>query len=233
MARAFGIISPHLDDASLSCSQFIAAYPGSQITTVFAGGPRYVSPLTEWDRASKCFRDGDDVIGIRRKEDARSAVLLGATTHHLEFWDRQYRSPQYRYRGVGEEELAGSIAEELERHARTLAVDAWVVPLGLGHIDHRLTAEACLAFAGARDGEFFVYEELPYRQESADDVARARLKLEERGFRLTKDESLQFVGGSTMKKAAIRCHVSQRRALRGRVRTAVRGPEHIWRLERR
>src|SRR5436853_287558 len=43
-------ISPHLDDAVLSCGQLLAARPGSVVITVFAGMPRDGSQQTDWDR---------------------------------------------------------------------------------------------------------------------------------------------------------------------------------------
>ena len=56
MARVLNVISPHLDDAALSCCLLMAAHPGSYLTTVFADGPVSVRP-TSW-AASPGWPDG-------------------------------------------------------------------------------------------------------------------------------------------------------------------------------
>ena len=79
----FGVISPHLDDAALSCSLLLLEHPGSVVVTVFAGGPPHVDPLSGWDVACNVFRPGDDVIARRRAEDAEACELLKASPVHL------------------------------------------------------------------------------------------------------------------------------------------------------
>src|SRR5215469_2386261 len=104
MPRIYNVISPHLDDVALSCTLFLSANRGSQITTVFSGGPHAVQPLPRWDRKSRYFRQGADVMAVRRGEDINAAAMLAASTHHLNFWDVQYRTPQYGYQGVTDRE---------------------------------------------------------------------------------------------------------------------------------
>src|SRR5579863_3221040 len=106
MQRSYHVISPHLDDAALSCTLFLAANPGCRLTTVFAGGPSSVRPLTPWDRAARYFAEGADVTAIRRTEDTNAAALVNAEAVHLSFWDRQYRNPGYGYDGLDEQALA-------------------------------------------------------------------------------------------------------------------------------
>jgi LmbE family N-acetylglucosaminyl deacetylase len=226
----YNVVSPHLDDVALSCSLFLAAHPGSRIITVFDGGPASVSPLTEWDKAARYFSDGADVSAIRRAEDIRAAALVKASTVHLGYWDRQYRTGHYGYRGAAEDELAGVIAEDL---ARRLRQDPWplVIPLGLGHADHRLAAEACLMLAGQRSGDTYLYEELPYSAENHHDAADRKAALARRGLGLEEHATTGPPDGRALKRAVIECHASQRRPLgRRRVKIAVRTPERIWRL---
>lgn len=113
MPRYCHVISPHLDDAALSCTMFLAANPGCRLTTVFAGGPASVRPLTPWDRGARYFAEGADVMGVRRGEDSNAAALVNATAVHFTYWDRQYRNPGYGYSGPGEQALAPLIAEDL------------------------------------------------------------------------------------------------------------------------
>jgi LmbE family N-acetylglucosaminyl deacetylase len=226
----YNVVSPHLDDVALSCSLFLAANPGSRIITVFDGGPPAVSPLTRWDKAARYFSDGADVSAVRRAEDVRAAALVKASTVHLGYWDRQYRSGHYGYQGAPEDELAGVIAENL---ARLLGQDPWplVIPLGLGHADHRIAAEACLILAGRRSADTYLYEELPYSAEDHHDAAGRKAALARRGLALEEHATIGSAPAQSLKRAVIRCHVSQQRPLgRRRVKTAVRTPERIWKL---
>lgn len=225
-----GVISPHLDDAVLSCAQLIQAHPGSQVTTIFASGPAAVHPLTDWDRRSKYFRDGDDVMAARREEDVRSNALLGARVHHLDFWDQQYRLERYGYAGPHRDELASGITELLLGLAVDTDIEAWVLPLGLVHPDHRLAAAAALAFAAAQKAKVFVYAELPYWREDAAELQRALANVGERGHGLAEVAMLAS-GDRSAKRAAMRRYASQRRPLGRRLRVAISGPERLWRLQ--
>jgi LmbE family N-acetylglucosaminyl deacetylase len=226
-------VSQHLDDAALSCCLFVAANPGSQVTTVFADGPSSVHPLTPWDRAAKYFADGADVMRIRREEDSRANALINAGAYHMSYWDRQYRDERYGYAGPAEHDLSAAIAEDLVQWFRKASVDGLVIPLGLGHPDHRMTADAGLMLAESEHPDcVYVYEELPYAVEDADDVARRKELLAQRGFSLAEDCTLEFLHDRALKKAVFRCHASQRRQLRWRARKAVRTPERVWKLVR-
>jgi LmbE family N-acetylglucosaminyl deacetylase len=233
MSRIYNVISPHLDDAALSCCLFLAANPGSRLTTIFASGPASVRPLTPWDRAARYFADGADVMGVRREEDNKAAVLVQATARHLSYWDRQYRNDHYGYAGFADGDLATAIAEDLLRQARDLAADGWVIPLGLGHPDHRLAADAGLIVAERLPSErVYLYEELPYAVEDPADVADRKRRLAQRGFTLERDHTLEFLDDRALKKAVFGCHASQRRQLRRRARVAMRAPERVWQLVR-
>jgi LmbE family N-acetylglucosaminyl deacetylase len=240
MPRSYHVISPHLDDAALSCTMFLAANPGCCLTTVFAGGPASVRPLTPWDRASRYFAEGADVTAVRRAEDGNAAALINATAVHLTYWDRQYRNSGYGYTGPDEPALASVIAGDLMEKDAGSPAGAWMIPLGLGHPDHRLAADAGLLCAsqlwssrnGSQPPDVFVYEELPYAVEDDGEVAERKDYLAQRGFTLVADDTLEFSTDRALKMAVFRCHTSQRRALRRRARTAVRTPERVWRLVR-
>ena len=80
------IVSPHLDDAVLSCGNFMASHPGVSVVTVFAGNPPAypTDPMRQWDVQSG-FAPGDDVMETRRHEDDAALEVLGAKPVHLEF----------------------------------------------------------------------------------------------------------------------------------------------------
>ena len=231
--RIYTVVSPHLDDAVLSCALLLAANRRSCIATVFAGGPPAVSPLSPWDKAARYFRDGVDGLGVRRGEDVSAAAMVNATAVHLGYWCRQYRNEKYAYHGLPDDDLPASIADELQRRADQLPGEAWLIPLGLGHADHRITTDACLILAERSTHDFYVYEDLPYAAEDAAEAAARRSYIGTRGFQLERDPLLQFASDSSWKAAAIRCHASQLRSLGRRTRRAIRTPERVWRLVRR
>lgn len=233
MTRVYNVISPHLDDAALSCSLLMAANPGSYVTTVFAAGPQSVRPLTRWDRGAKYFPEGADVTGVRRGEDISASALVRATAIHLGYWDRQYRNECYGYQGLADEALPAAIAATLASRRPPIPVAAWVIPLGLGHPDHRLAAEAGLILAGREQGDVFLYEELPYAVEDASEVAARKRYFAEHGFELEDDVTVGIAADQALKAAVLRCHASQRRALRRRIRVATRTPERVWKIVRR
>jgi LmbE family N-acetylglucosaminyl deacetylase len=230
--RIYNVISPHLDDAALSCSLLLAANPGSYVTTIFAGGPSSVRPLTTWDRLARYFPDGADVVGVRRGEDISASALVCARPIHLAYWDRQYRNNSYGYQGPAEEELPAAVTAELLSQRTQPPADYWMFPLGLGHPDHRVAAEVGLMLAEREVGEFYLYAELPYAAELKSEVVDRKRYLAERGFALKEDPTLDIKDDYRLKSAVIRCHASQRRLLRRRVRRASRSPERIWKLFR-
>ena len=231
MTRVFNVVSPHLDDAALSCSLLLAANPGSYVTTIFAAGPLSVRPLTRWDRDAKYFPEGADVTGVRRGEDISATALVRATAIHLSYWDRQYRNECYGYQGLADEELPTAIAATLASRRPSAPAAAWVIPLGLGHADHRLAADAGLIVADREAGDVFLYEELPYAVEDASEVTARKRYFAERGFEL-EDTTVGIAADRTLKTAVLRCHASQRRALRRRLRVATRTPERVWKIVR-
>src|SRR4051812_34380588 len=84
------IVSPHLDDAVLSCARLMAVHPGVNVVTVFAGNPpAYPEPQRLWD-AQSGFAPGDDVMAARRAEDVAALAVLDATPTHLDFIEHSY-----------------------------------------------------------------------------------------------------------------------------------------------
>ena len=225
-----GSVSPHLDDLALSCSTFLAGHPGSVMVTVFAGGPTSVDPLPGWDRGCLVFEPGDDVVGARRDEDRRAAKVLHASTRHLDHWDYQYRDPTYGYEGPTSG-LAAAVAADLRSLVGELAVDQWLVPLGILHPDHQVTAEACLLAAGRRSNvEWLVYEELPYATVYPEERRIAMDALRHHGFSLEQLATPCASEGQAAKRSAIECYASQMPALAGGVDQAVATQERIHRL---
>ncbi len=233
-----GVISPHMDDAALSCGQMLSAAPASHVVTVFSSGPTSVRPLPEWDKLSGSFQAGDDVMKLRQVEDDAAVAVVGAHAHRLDFWDEQYRAePPVRLarlrpgavRAVraklDDPGLETAIFEKLRSVVAELPVQTWFVPLGLWHGDHKKTARACLRLVRAMpERRWAVYEELPYRWEVPLEVTAAKQHLERDGFAL---EPAVFPSSpdNSQKYAMVRCYRSQLPCLRARIDVAAAGPE--------
>lgn len=200
---------------------------------MFAGGPERVDPIPPWEKVSRFFQPGDDVVGERRAEDQKSAKVLGATSHHLAFWEEQYRNDDYGYDGPQGELLADAITDELEDLTRTIGVNLWVVPIGILHVDHRIVAHACLSLVARSvlDVEWRIYEDLPYRVEFPFELQVAHQRVADAGF-VMAPVSMEIDQNLEMKRRAIQSHRSQMCALGPRVELAVRGPEQYHLLNR-
>ena len=170
-------LSPHLDDAALSCGGQIAQATrrGDRvlIVTVMAGDPPvdaandYIASLhARWEL-------GRDAAAQRRAEDLAACVLLGADALHLDAPDCIYRldpatgAPLY----VSDADIFGDIhhAEmSLVAHIAGLlrglpaAAEAYA-PLTVGHhVDHLLVRAAAEQVWG---GALRYYEDYPYAQQ--------------------------------------------------------------------
>ncbi len=227
-------MSPHLDDLALSCGSFLAAHPSSSLATVFAGGPGRVDPLPSWDITCGAFQPGDDVVGIRRHEDLRAAEILGAATRHLAHWDGQYRTSGHGYTGPESDALVQQIAADVDVMVQQLDVDAWLIPLGILHPDHRTAALACLEVASVRrDVEWLVYEELPYATAFPEQRDEAVSRLHGRGFTVHPGADAGTPRNEEAKRRAVDAYRTQLEALGPGVEEAIAAPERIGRLVRR
>ncbi len=151
-------ISPHFDDAVLSCGGLIweqvRAGEQVEIWTICAGYPppgglsAFAKQLhKDWDTGTAA-----ETIRLRRKEDRTAAGIVGAKLRHLPLPDCIYRrSPEgesYYPEDVFVPPQAGDAAvfvPQIERRLRSLArpADRLVCPLSVGsHVDHRLTRHA-------------------------------------------------------------------------------------------
>lgn len=233
------VVSPHLDDAVFSCGRLLSSRPGSHVVTVFSHGPRHRRRLTTWDRMSG-FSPGDDVMGLRQAEDDAALALLKASPHRLGFREPQYarlrwprrfrRGPLARMHLEASGRMADSVADRLLPLVERLGVSIWVVPLGLVHHDHVLTARACrIAATRAPHVQWVAYEELPYRAEAPDQAAAALQALAASGWGV---ETLQDDDhdDAAPKRRAAACYRSQCAALGVRADLAVSGAEVYHRL---
>ena len=169
------ILSPHLDDAALSCGGLLHALRGvaTLVVTLCSGNP---PPVQSPDGARKMpARRGHVSPRIRRAEDIAAMRAIGADFIHLSFPDAIYRrSPRTGkliYLNARERWLAphaedAAHIEELYRLLSRICLDLGpillVSPMGIGdHVDHQITARVALRLAQA-GAQLLFYEDFPY-----------------------------------------------------------------------
>lgn len=221
------IVSPHLDDAVLSCGDLMARCPGMVVLTVFAGIPPDPGQRTKWDEAAG-FGCAGEAIAVRRDEDRQALAVLAATPVWLTFCDSQYHaSPP-----------PAALESALGDAIRRLGPDNILLPAGLFHSDHLLVHQALMEVrrkdaARNRLLNWLLYGEALYRripgllQQRLDDLAGTG----------TAAVPLSLCDGeaSQRKRQAVQCYASQLRALQSTVDDGYGDafmPEACWRLER-
>lgn len=83
------ILSPHLDDAVLSCWHLLCGPGEVAVINVFAGTPPPEAKASWWDRITGST-DSAARMRERRIEDDEALAIAGRTAVHLDFLDQQY-----------------------------------------------------------------------------------------------------------------------------------------------
>ncbi len=190
-------LSPHLDDAVLSCGGLIAtqARRGESVAvlTVFAASPPAGTPLSafakalhqHWQDSAPPGLDFSDPPAVRRAEDRRALAALSPAVlalHHT-LPDCIYRAhpqsgePLYAPPGAifGAVHPADPARAALEAAPPLPPGATLYAPLGVGgHVDHQLVNEAVMAWGLPADRVWY-YEDYPYAaQPGALEAALAR-----------------------------------------------------------
>lgn len=175
-------LSPHLDDAALSCGGQIYQQTGGGrsvlVATVMAGEPRTDTRSTLADYLHHNWGvTAETAVARRRVEDETACDRLGADTLHWSVPDCIYRvhpetgEPLY----TSEDALFGNvddaegylIQEIVEEMGDLPAAARILVPLGAGHhVDHQLTRKAAECYFGRE--KLIYYEDYPYAQRNPD-----------------------------------------------------------------
>lgn len=170
------VLSPHLDDAALSCGgsihRWTAAGERVLVVTLVTADP----PEGELSSFARYQHDSwqlpsQPAYQVRREEDKCAMAQLGADYVHLGIPDCIYRGDSNGFFYTSDEELFGLIhpadmpleeelvgrLEMLEYLPDDLAVYA---PLGLGnHVDHQLVRRAAERWS---NNDLNFYEDFPY-----------------------------------------------------------------------
>lgn len=154
------IISPHLDDAVLSCGASIAQWQEAEdkvlVVSVFSSCDDYSQEL-------------NSIYEIRRKQDIEAIAFLRAKAIHLGFTDAPFRSSNYHnfstilFHHEDEDNLLKeAIAAAISKLIKEYAPDHVFFPLGVGgHIDHHLVYRSSFKI-DYPSNQIQFYEELPY-----------------------------------------------------------------------
>lgn len=130
------ILSPHLDDAVLSCWHLLCGPGDVSVINVFAGSPPPGSGSSWWDRETGAT-DSAARMQERRAEDREAFAIAGRTATHLDFLDEQYEPSDQSV-----DEIVASLRDLIDPEAVVYA------PAALGeHPDHERVRSAALELA--------------------------------------------------------------------------------------
>ncbi|MCO6452810.1 MAG: PIG-L family deacetylase [Caldilineales bacterium] len=170
------ILSPHSDDAVLSCGGAITEWrqqgEPTTVVTLFDGvaDPPYSAFINQM---LEQWGNPPDIRRLRRAEDAAALAKLGAGDCSLGLLEAGYRQDgreQWLYQSLSEIldqvhahdwRLSAQIVRQIESQF-DLAEWTIVAPLAIGgHVDHQLAFDAAVSLIGA-DCEVMFYEDYPY-----------------------------------------------------------------------
>lgn len=222
------IVSPHLDDAVLSCGLLMIAHPGATVVTVFAGNPpAYPTTMRYWD-VQAGFGPDDDVMAVRRDEDRAALARLDATPHHLDFVEHTYNDGD---RPVAPDVIAGPLEAAIREHEPT----AVLTPFGLANPDHDVTHAAAMLVRERFADEavaWFCYEDCGYKHIPGMLAWRVARLFARDVWPTPACPSVST--DQARKRAAVDCYPTQLLALEDDWRITAKldapAPEQLWRL---
>jgi LmbE family N-acetylglucosaminyl deacetylase len=169
-------LSPHLDDAILSCGGLIHQLVGDGeqvlIRTIMAGDPPLPFPDTPLIRDLHQRWEADESpMLMRRVEDSRAAQSLGAEVEYLSLLDCPYRTdtagtPLYQtndalFGNVHPHDPALGLIINVPKNVKHI-----YAPLGAGgHVDHKVVCQLSQTLSTVS-----FYEEYPYGANSGEAV---------------------------------------------------------------
>lgn len=216
-SNAWIFLSPHLDDAVLSCGGLIAALRKQakvEIWTFFSGAP-FRGPYSAgamWLHRASGGSTGIRLVHRRMREDSAAARLLGAQCRHFMWQDAVYRTAadgtflysELRSR-LGQHDgdrLLPQMLRSLRR--RVSSGDVLLVPLAIGgHVDHHVVQRA-----GEMLGHpsLFYYPDVPYVDMFPEELVQQTNALRSVPYRIDADDVRAWI-------AAVQCYTTQIRML--------------------
>lgn len=217
-------LSPHLDDAVLSCGGTIhqQTQAGQKVVvlTIFAGSPTTTARTPFASELEARWGAAEDAIAVRRTEDAEALGLLGAAPIHWPYEDCIYRRSQVSGEALypTQDAIFGTVhprdpvqsevlAVEIETLWRDLGRPQVYAMLGAGnHVDHQIVAAALMHLLQRQSIGVVFYEDYPY----AEDQAAVQVALERLPLPNMRAETRPLAEGDLEAKLdAIACYRSQ------------------------
>lgn len=207
------VVSPHLDDAALSCAEHIRSWREQghtvEVITLFTEfGDVEPSAYMKRFMIEQGFKSNEEYTSGRLQEDHRAMQLMEVKYHHAGLRDAGFREMNGRLLYADYKALTTTCTdtEPLTREAAVTAFrqmespDLAIAPLGIGsHIDHLIAREACCeAWPDAKNGYYF---DFPY----ARNPLKYRLSL----FRVLRGLKLSVKRLSAWKLELLNCYKSQ------------------------
>ncbi|MFN8498493.1 MAG: PIG-L family deacetylase [Anaerolineae bacterium] len=171
------VVSPHMDDAVLSCGGIMAAKVARgervRVVNVCAGVPDYTRLSAYAERQHTKWGRPADPVGMRRAEDQAALAPLGVEVEYWGWYDAIYREADGRFLytdhattfgpvNPAERPLVATLAERLDSLREPQQDVVYYAPLGVGgHVDHRLARDAALDLVAGGAAVLF-YEDFPY-----------------------------------------------------------------------
>jgi LmbE family N-acetylglucosaminyl deacetylase len=240
-------LSPHLDDAILSCGGQIHlrvdAGQSVLIATVTAGNPPRAGLSTFAQGLHRRWQTLADVVSVRRLEDKEACGYVGADMLHWPLLDCIYRQDPQTGKSLypSEESLFGPIlpGDELtiSRVSQLLnKLPDWgqiVVPLAVGnHVDHQICRQAAEDVFGAATITY--YEEYPYAQAAnvSDFPQPSKLAWKSTVIQLTEEAQATKLEAIACYRSQLSTFFSNRDDMNEQVQAYHRrvGGERLWRL---
>lgn len=170
-------LSPHLDDAALSCGGTIWGQTEAGehviVINVFAGTPDY-GQLSAFAREKHAtWGSPTDVVSARRTEDQAALTMLRAEGIDWDYLDAIYRVDGARALYPSEANIFGAVdpadadlRKQVEEDVKAVLSQArgtaCYAPLGFGnHVDHQIMRDVGLALVD-RGRRVTFYEDFPY-----------------------------------------------------------------------
>lgn len=207
------ILSPHLDDAVLSCGGLIAALRNKvrvEIWTLFSSAPFRgpYSPVARWLHGVSGGSTGSRLVWRRRSEDRAAGRLLGARCRHFMWQDAVYRKasdgsflyvetqvPDWHH---DDDRLLREMIESLR--TRVSEDDVLLVPLAIGgHVDHLIVRRACEELGHA---PLFYYPDVPYVQSYSEELVSRTNTLRSVRYEIGEEELRDWISG-------VKCYATQ------------------------
>ena len=144
------ILSPHLDDAALSCWHLLSGPGDVRVINVFDGSPPAGTSPPWWDTITGAS-DPRERMRERREEDRAALAAVGRSAVGLGLLDAQYRDRP---------PTTAMLLERLEEHVEPDALvyaPAAIQP----HLDHALVRDAAVELA-RRGRSLRLYADLPH-----------------------------------------------------------------------